>query len=121
MFDYLLRNLNKLKRIFNVILFIISASIFIYKFIKNPNPSNEIFQSSKKKIYNKKPIQKRNVTPKTKKIVASNQYWKCNICKKILDYTFEVDHIEELRYGGNNDIHNLQALCPNCHRRKTYL
>lgn len=118
MFDYLLKNLNKVKRIFNVILFIISASIFIYKFIKNPNPNNEIFQS-KKKSNNK--LHKRNVSTKTKKIIASNQEWKCNICKKLLDYTFEVDHINELRHGGNNNINNLQALCPNCHRRKTYL
>lgn len=120
MFNTLLTNLNRLKRIFNVILFIISASMFIYKFIKNPNPNNEIFHNKKKNINNKQLI-KRNVSPKTKKIVASNQYWKCNICKKLLDFTFEVDHINELRYGGNNEIDNLQALCPNCHRRKTYL
>ena len=120
MFNTLLTNLNRLKRIFNVILFIISASMFIYKFIKKPKPNNEIFHNKKKNINNKQLI-KRNVSPKTKKIVASNQYWKCNICKKLLDFTFEVDHINELRYGGNNEIDNLQALCPNCHRRKTYL
>tara|TARA_B100001094_G_scaffold327742_1_gene386621 strand:- start:938 stop:1300 length:363 start_codon:yes stop_codon:yes gene_type:complete len=120
MFNDLLKNLNRLKRIFNVILFIISASIFIYKFVKNPNPNNEIFQS-KKKQYNNNQLHKRNVSQKTKKIIASNQQWKCNICKKLLDFTFEVDHVNELRYGGNNDINNLQALCPNCHRRKTYL
>lgn len=124
MFNNLLTNLNRLKKIFNIILFIISASIFIYKFIKNPNPSNEIFQN--KKYKNKKNIIhnqliKRNVSPKTKKIVASNQQWKCNLCNNLLDYTFEVDHIHELRYGGSNEIHNLQALCPNCHRKKTYL
>ena len=49
MFNTLLTNLNRLKRIFNVILFIISASMFIYKFIKNPNPNNEIFHNKKKK------------------------------------------------------------------------
>ena len=66
-------------------------------------------------------LYKRNVSPKTKKIIASKQEWKCNICGKILDFTYEVDHINELRYGGNNEIDNLQALCPNCHRRKTYI
>jgi len=119
MLNILLKNLNKIKRILNVILFIISTGIFIYNFLKSPTQNNEIFQFKKKINSNK--LYKRNVSPKTKKIIASKQEWKCNICGKILDFTYEVDHINELRYGGNNEIDNLQALCPNCHRRKTYI
>lgn len=63
---------------------------------------------------------KRNVTEKTKKIIASNQQWKCFHCNSILDYTYEIDHKIPLYKGGNNDINNLQALCRNCHGKKTY-
>ena len=52
-------------------------------------------------------------------MVASNQKWECNICKHLLDYTFEIDHIVALCDGGTNDIMNLQALCRNCHGKKT--
>jgi len=64
-------------------------------------------------------FQKRNVTPFQKKMVASNQQWKCNMCQKILDYTYEVDHKIPLFKGGNNHTDNLQALCRNCHGKKT--
>ena len=61
----------------------------------------------------------RKVSDQLKKIVASQQRWNCKKCKSILDATYEVDHIIALEDGGNNDIHNLQALCRNCHGRKT--
>ena len=63
----------------------------------------------------------RNVSEKTKKIVAGGQSWKCAMCYDILPPTYEVDHIMRLEFGGSNDISNLQALCPNCHRKKTML
>ena len=61
----------------------------------------------------------RKVSDQLKKIVASQQHWNCKKCKNILDATYEVDHIIALEDGGNNDIHNLQALCRNCHGKKT--
>ena len=70
------------------------------------------------KNYKKREV-KRYVSVKNKKTVASNQKWNCNICKNMLDETYEIDHITPLYKGGTNDIINLQALCPNCHRRKT--
>ena len=54
-----------------------------------------------------------------KKTVAANQQWRCNICKNILEETFETDHIIPLMNGGTNEQSNLQSLCPNCHRKKT--
>lgn len=66
-------------------------------------------------------IRKRNVTPLIKKIIASNQKWTCLHCKNLLDYTYEIDHIVPLFKGGLNDISNLQALCRNCHGKKTIL
>ena len=72
------------------------------------------------KNYKKREV-KRYVSVKNKKIVASNQKWNCNICKNMLDETYEIDHITPLYKGGTNDIINLQALCPNCHRKKTIM
>ena len=72
------------------------------------------------KNYKKKEV-KRYVSVKNKKTVASNQKWNCNICKNMLDETYEIDHINPLYKGGTNDIINLQALCPNCHRKKTIM
>jgi hypothetical protein len=66
-------------------------------------------------------IHKRNVTSLTKKMVASNQEWKCGTCSQTLDYTYEIDHHIPLFKGGSNDVSNLIALCRNCHGKKTLL
>jgi 5-methylcytosine-specific restriction endonuclease McrA len=64
--------------------------------------------------------QKRNkLTPLMKKKIASNQKWKCRICHQLLDYTYEIDHIVPVFKGGSNNQDNLQALCRNCHGKKT--
>ena len=52
-------------------------------------------------------------------MVASRQGWKCNICEILLDFSYQVDHITPLSRGGSNDIGNLQALCSNCHAKKS--
>ena len=71
-------------------------------------------------IHHNTPTSKlRKVSDQLKKIVASQQHWNCKKCKNILDATYEVDHIIALEDGGNNDIQNLQALCRNCHGKKT--
>ena len=62
----------------------------------------------------------RKVSQKTKKTVAASQEWKCKKCFTVLDETYEVDHIVPLHSNGSNEVSNLQALCPNCHRQKTY-
>ena len=63
---------------------------------------------------------KRGVSGKLKKIVASSQQWKCAKCYNILDASYEIDHINPLYKGGDNSINNLQALCRNCHGKKTF-
>lgn len=62
---------------------------------------------------------KRSVSETKKKYVASQQEWRCGHCQQQLDYTFEVDHIKDLQYGGDNSVDNLVALCRNCHGKKT--
>lgn len=71
----------------------------------------------------------RKVSDSQKKRVAGRQRYRC--AASVLNYKcplngdpfdesgYEIDHIQELRDGGNNDISNLQALCPMCHRVKT--
>jgi hypothetical protein len=63
--------------------------------------------------------EKRNVTGLMKKKVAASQSWKCGSCNATLDETYEVDHKLALFNGGSNDMSNLVALCPQCHRTKT--
>ena len=51
--------------------------------------------------------------------IAYKSLYKCNMCCTILPPSFEVDHIIELHEGGEDAYENLQALCPNCHAKKT--
>lgn len=61
----------------------------------------------------------RKVSEQLKKSVAANQRWLCAICGELLQATYEVDHILALENGGDNNVKNLQALCRNCHGKKT--
>lgn len=62
----------------------------------------------------------RGISQYLKKLVASAQNWKCNMCGQMLGASFEVDHIRPLHQGGSNSQSNLQALCRNCHGQKTF-
>ena len=64
---------------------------------------------------------KRSVSETKKKFVASNQNWRCKHCSKQLPAWFEVDHVMKLEYGGSNNVDNLEALCRDCHGKKTAL
>ena len=74
---------------------------------------------NKRKKYKTKQLRK--VSESTKKIVASNQHWRCFMCHNLLDYSYEVDHNVPLFAGGTNHISNLHALCRNCHGKKTIM
>lgn len=62
---------------------------------------------------------KRSVSETKKKFVASNQNWQCAHCQCKLPAWFEVDHKVRLEHGGDNHINNLEALCRDCHGKKT--
>ena len=62
---------------------------------------------------------KRSVRETKKKWEASQQNWTCNHCSKQLPAWFEVDHKVRLEYGGSNHVDNLEALCRDCHGKKT--
>ncbi len=97
----------------------ILALMFPHDYEKIPDILSNTY--SKFTNINKPRSKKRNVGESIKKYVASHQQWKCNDCKQMLDATYEIDHIRALYKGGSNDIRNLQALCRNCHGRKTLI
>ena len=64
-------------------------------------------------------LHNRSVSPVKKKYIASQQKWCCAHCNTQLDAWFEVDHKIRLDQGGANHVSNLEALCRNCHGKKT--
>lgn len=91
----------------------------------NPESYNSINQyypttAGEKRIMNSgKKATKRSVSETKKKFVAAQQNWCCKKCQKQLPAWFEVDHVMKLEYGGSNAVDNLEALCRECHGRKT--
>ena len=85
---------------------------------QQPNVNHPIH--SIKRIENQKSkTTKRSVSETKKKYVASLQNWQCKHCKCQLSAWFEVDHRLRLDQGGTNDVSNLEALCRECHGKKT--
>lgn len=82
----------------------------------NPNSN-----TNNKSLFFNNTNHKRSVSESRKKYVASMQNWTCKDCQNTLDATYEVNHIIELQDGGSNEISNLEALCRNCHGKKTML
>ncbi len=52
--------------------------------------------------------------------MAAQQGWRCFICKELLEATYQIDHQIPLEFGGANMKDNYQALCCNCHSKKSY-
>lgn len=75
--------------------------------------------SSSRLMNSGKKSNKRCVSETKKKFVASRQNWTCCDCQKQLPAWFEVDHKVRLEHGGSNHIDNLEALCRDCHGKKT--
>ena len=83
---------------------------------QNPNQNNG---HHKRMMNSGKKSSKRSVSETKKKWVASQQNWSCAHCKIKLPAWFEVDHKVRLEYGGTNEVTNLEALCRDCHGKKT--
>ena len=54
---------------------------------------------------------KRYVPPFMKKQVAARQLWKCQMCQRTLDATYEIDHIKPLFRGGDNSQNTTCRRC----------
>ena len=63
---------------------------------------------------------KRTESRRLRSKIAADQRWDCAMCKERLPPHFEIDHIHELHLGGTDTPDNLQALCPRCHKQKTF-
>lgn len=68
----------------------------------------------KQSLNSKKP--RRDFLKSIKKRVLARQNHRCNYCNRVLGVV-NFDHID--RDKSNNSAWNCQALCPNCHARKT--
>lgn len=67
-----------------------------------------------------RPILRKQLTPLQRNQLAASQEWKCKMCEKPLPASFDVDHIDPLwETRDNNSMDNFQALCCDCHRKKT--
>ena len=71
----------------------------------------------------KSAIRKRRTEPERRQI-AQRQKWRCAnpsggclLLGELEEY--DIDHIVPVWKGGSDDVENLQALCPACHRCKT--
>lgn len=74
---------------------------------------------NKLKKERKDPNKRGAVTPIVQRKVANSQEWKCNLCKELLDETYQIDHAVPLFLNGKDEIDNMQALCNSCHQFKT--
>ncbi len=64
--------------------------------------------------------QRRAVARKYRWHIAHRQSYTCLHCKTLLHPdAFDIDHVQELRNGGQDELENLCALCSNCHAKKT--
>ena len=95
----------------------------IFDFTNMQQQMSEASMSPQKKrmLRSGQVAQSRSVSETKKKYIASQQAWKCAHCKQQLDASFQVDHVIRLADGGTNHIDNLEALCCNCHGKKTMI
>ena len=76
---------------------------------------NKGFQDGRRSLRKKK-SKRRSFSTKTKQAILLYQRFLCRICGCILNVR-EFDHIDGNK--ANNRSINCQALCPNCHAKKT--
>ena len=66
-----------------------------------------------------KKLKKRAYSTSHRIEVAYKTKWRCAHRRSLLEPDFHIDHIKELRYGGEDVWENLCALCVSCHSKKT--
>ena len=66
-------------------------------------------------------IKRRHWSQRSKWKLGRMQFFKCSICREMLDENAQIDHVLPLGDGGKDDFSNLQLLHTNCHSLKTAL
>lgn len=61
---------------------------------------------------------RRPIPSALRRVVIEAAKGRCAACGEPTE-AFEVDHYAPVALGGTNDLSNLQALCPPCHKVKT--
>jgi len=83
-------------------------------------PANEYVCGSISKAIRDAEKLYRKTSRKYRWLVAYRQKYKCAHCNELLHPdSYDCDHISELQDGGEDVMANLQALCTNCHAKKT--
>ena len=91
---------------------------FVYKVLKNVKESDQPLYDINSMIY--KDTQMEGV----KNHLAMRQGWRCISCQNpILQkdiYSYNIEYINPLQFGGTNDINNLGIRCTGCSAFKPY-
>jgi hypothetical protein len=87
---------------------------------------SELFEGEDQHGRKTSPVKRGYISPYMRNQVAQSQHWRCRICGRELDASFDLDHIIPLSSehwqatSGANDRSNLQAICHSpCHIEKT--
>ena len=65
-------------------------------------------------------IARRSISQRVRVAILARQDECCAKCGNIIaGGKYEIDHIQALEHGGDNEPSNLRALCSSCHRIKT--
>lgn len=67
------------------------------------------------------PEKRKTFSRSIRQAILERQEGLCAACEERIFGKFDVDHIRALELGGSNDLPNLVALHPDCHRTKTKL
>jgi hypothetical protein len=68
---------------------------------------------------NNNKFSRKTLRPAVRNTIASLQGYCCKECSRVFGPIFHIDHIRALCLGGEDDLKNMCALCPNCHAEKT--
>ena len=61
------------------------------------------------------PRPRKRLTQLMKKRIAARDAWRCQLCKRLVSHTYEIDHIKPQSEGGGHEDSNLRTLCRECH------
>ncbi len=90
-----------------------------YKIIKIKKVQSEKPETKKKDKKPAKPRRK-SLRKAEKTMILESQHYQCAGCKMdISTMPQHFDHRIPLALGGSNDLTNIQAMCPNCHAKKS--